>query len=120
MFPNVRQAPLTLSEFRSFTVGATAETVRDTPGVIHGVNVINLHSAAVFVKLYNKDGATQADTPAHTWYLPAGGAVLLFGTDPVLRFNTAISVRCVTGSADNDTTAPGTKPLIELHHKTTP
>lgn len=109
--------PYPPTTFRSLTVNSTAQSVRGEPGKVFGINIINLHSAAIFVKLYDKAAASVApasDHPKFTFYVAATSPLMLRGQDMPFYFGTQIAVRAVTGSGDTDTTAPGTLPIIEI------
>lgn len=103
--------------FRSLTVNSTAQAIQSNSGQITGFNIINRHTADIYVKLYNKAAGSvnaASDTPVLTLLVPASGAV----HSGITRwdFDTAVSIRAVTGSGDTDTTAPGTLPIIEILH----
>lgn len=121
---NTRHAPIALTSFRSLSVGATAVEVSASPRKVHRLNLINRHSATVYVKLYDKAAASvdaASDVPAHVFVLAASpGTQVLLTPESLFPFSTAVSVRCVTGAADNDTTAPATLPMIEVGHAAMP
>lgn len=105
---------------RNLTLNSTAAVVKAGAGNIFGLNLVNLHSAAIFVKFYNKAAASvdpASDAPQVTIQVPASSTYTLRGSDLPYSFATAISMRCVTGGADTDTTAPGTLPIVELEIK---
>lgn len=113
------QATLQLqpSQFRSLTVDSTAQAVKASAGNLYGWNIINLHSATIFVKIYNIAAASvnpASSVPVRTLMISANGSIF---QEPVCIVNansTAISVRVVTDSSDTGTTAPSTLPIIEL------
>ena len=94
--------------------------VRPGPGEIYGLNFINLHSAVIYVKLYNLAAASvnpASSVPVHTFLVPATSAFVLRGGDARFTFSTSISVRAVTESGDTGTTAAGTLPILEIDHQ---
>lgn len=106
--------------FRNENVGNTAVEVRASKGRLLAINVINRHTSDIFVKLYDKAAASitaTGDDPAMTRQIPASGSVVIDDIGIAIReFETAISVRAVTGSGDNDITDPTTRPIIEITH----
>lgn len=116
-------APTGTTPFRSLTVNSTAQAVSAKPANLVGVSVINLHSAAIYVKFYNIAAASvdpASSTPVFTLMVPATSQVILRGADLPWSHATAISVRAVTNSGDTGTTAPGTLPILELETISTP
>jgi hypothetical protein len=104
-----------LSTVRTISANNTAVTIKNAAGNIYGFRVTNKSASVIFVKIYNVAGATPANTPVMTITVPSGDGSWNGDSFDVGRyFNTAISVRCVTGTADNDTTSPATAPIIEL------
>lgn len=104
---------------RITNANSTAQAVKDTPGQIFALNIVELSNSAIYVKFYNKKAADvnpASDVPQETIKIPASSDFVLRGEDLPFDFQTAISVRCVTGAADSDTTAPGTSPIIELEY----
>lgn len=106
------------SQFRSLTVNSTAQAVKASTGNVYGWNINNEHVATIYVKIYNIAAASvnpASDVPVRTIKVPAGGVAGVENNGAIQNnCSTAISVRCVTGSADNDTTAPATLPIIEI------
>ena len=106
-------------DFRSTTVTNTSTTIKTTGADVGMVNIVNRHSAAIFVKFYNSPVATFQDTPiitaevlanaAITVALPALSAYIFSSTN-------GLSVRAVTGATDSDNTAPATTPIIEIRY----
>lgn len=110
-------APTGATPVRSLTLDSTAQVVSATPGNLIGISCINLHSAAIYLKFYNKAAAgvnPASDVPRFTLLVPATSQVILRGADLPWSFSTAISMRAVTNSGDTGTTAPGTLPIVEL------
>jgi hypothetical protein len=105
------------SWIRITNANSTAQTVKSSAGNIYYLNLVNLDAtpSIIYVKFYNKTGATSSDTPFLT--IPvASGVGQMVNIRNIIPFDTACSVRCVTGSADNNTTAPATSPIIEIRY----
>jgi hypothetical protein len=105
------------SYVRITNANSTAQTVKPSAGNIFEINVVQLDATPqiLYLKFYNKTGATSTDIPFWTVPIPSGvGSVYQKGI--VLPFNVACSVRCVSGSADNNTGAPATSPIIEIKY----
>lgn len=106
--------------FRNLTLGSTAVAVKGSPGNLFGYNIISTDAAAnSYIKFYDKAAAgvnPASDVPRYTFLLPAAGSITVRGADEPFNFGTAISVRCVTGSGDTNTTAPATPPIVELDY----
>lgn len=106
----------TTTLFRSVTVNNTAQTIKTGSGNLYGWYIINNSASVVpvYVKFYDKVGATSSDTPIRTVFIPTNGTNQ---ESPIIvnrSFGTALSVRCVTGFADNDNTSPANLPIIEV------
>ena len=107
-----------LTHFRSLTVSSTAEAVKASAGNLYKWRILNLTAGTIYVKIYNIAAASvnpAVDVPIIT--LPLGGtsSVVESMVNPS-RFGTAISIRCVTGVGDTNTTSPATSPIIELEY----
>lgn len=77
-----------------YNASDTARTISASPGSLLFINVVNGHSAVIYVRFYNKIGATGSDTPVLTLAVPAnGGEVFIAGADVPAIFTTACSVR---------------------------
>jgi len=108
----IRRVPvdvLQLSVFRNNTnIGNTAQNISADPCAVYAWIIDNPNTVDVFVKLYNKVGATASDTPLFTSLrVPAGGTVV-GGAGIRIEFATALSIRATTERADNGTTSPST------------
>lgn len=104
-----------MPNFRSTTVSTTGALIKNSAGEVRSVNLVNRHSAAIFVKFYDQSVSGFQDTPLRTYQIAANAnlttvpeRVALFG------FVNALTVRAVTGATDNDNTAPATLPIIEV------
>jgi hypothetical protein len=105
--------------FYSKAVSTTAVAVSAAPADLYGWTIINPHSAAIYVKIYNIAAASvnpASDVPHRILYLAANSMI---HTDPICiqeGFTTAISVRVTTDLADTGTTAAATLPLMYLKY----
>lgn len=107
-----------MERFRTIIATNTPTTVSSTAAQLLGYSIYNRHSAAIFIKFYNVGAPTFQDTPIFTVAIPATSAVIERVTnDPIESFGVAMGIRVVTGAADNDNTAAGSLPLIELRYK---
>ena len=71
-------------------------------------------------RLYNKAAADvnpASDVPLDEVRIPVDSQFFLRGADMPWDFDTAISMRCVTGIGDTSTTAPGTSPKVIVFYK---
>lgn len=102
-----------LSAYRNLDMGSTGVAVKTSAGQLYGYYLYNNSSSATrFVKIYDKaSAASSSDTPVMTLPIPAGSAAnVSFGAG--IAFASGISVRAVTGVADNDTGAPSTNDVV--------
>jgi len=106
-----------LYPFRSLVVNSTAVQVKNVPGAIGRINLVNNVASIVYVKFYDQiaDPSPGNTAPFLTISVPAG---IGFGITqsyviPDIYMN-ALWVRCTTGILDTDTTSPATPPIIEL------
>ena len=108
-----------LQHFRSLAVSTTAVAIKATPGNILGFSIINIHSAVIFVKFYNKAAAgvnAASDVPVFTVAIKANDSIFQAPIASLRRFSTAISVRVTTVAANADATAAGALPLMEVSY----
>lgn len=112
--------------FRNTALSSTPVAVKTSSGLLMGWNFINVNTSTVYVKLYNSTVANTTvgtSTPAFTLAVPGGSASApgVFFKDctliPQEVFNTAITIACVTGLADNSTTAPTTAIHVSVRYK---
>ena len=101
---------LGLLNSRNTALTNTASQIKTTAGQTRGWNLINPNTIAVYVKLYDAlatNVVVGTTVVVRTLAVPAGG-VFFLEAQPVSQddFLTAISIACVTGLADNNTTAP--------------
>lgn len=86
---------------------------------IRGFNIINPNSTDVYVKFYDAlaaDVTVGTTTPALTLFVPANGTIFeAYDRNKIVEFfSTACTLACVTGIADNSTTAPSTAIHISI------
>lgn len=100
--------------------------VKTSSGFVMGWNFINVNTATVYVKFYNLTVANTTvgtSIPLLTLAVPGGSAtipgIFFQAVDliPQEVFNTAITIACVTGLADNSTTAPTTPIHASVRYK---
>lgn len=102
--------------YRSTAVTNTAAAIKASAGRLHRLAITNRHSAAIFVKLYDAlaAGVTVGTTvPVNVFQVAANSQAIIHAQEEPYAFATGITVAAVTGSADNDATAPASLPLIE-------
>ncbi len=98
-----------ITPYRNLDVDETGAVVSAQPAEIIEMYLFNNAAAVQFLKIYNKaTAATSADTPVKTLPLPVKVPVVINLTDAEYKFGTGISIRSVTGIADNDNTGSGT------------
>lgn len=105
-----------LSKFRSITGSNTGEVIKASTGNYYKIRVVNRALTIIIIKIYDKaTAATSADTPFITFTCAAGDGSS-FGDEYIIPSNFAngLGFRCVTGTADNDTTSPTTSPIVEI------
>lgn len=118
--PNLPATAFGTTQQRILTANSTAVAIKASSGNLYAWNIINGHSAVVYVKFYNVAAASvnaASSIPILTVAVAAsGGMVSVRGSDLPKFFSTAISVRAVTDFGDTGTTAPGTLPIIEVEY----
>ena len=108
-------------DYRNTVLTNTASQIKATAGQTRGWNFINSNTVPVYVKFYNALAASVVvgtNAVVRTLAIPSGGAFFL-ETQSVAQNNflTAISIACVTGLADNSTTAPTILIHAEVRYK---
>lgn len=102
-----------LSIFRSLDIDETEEDVKTSAGQVYGWYIFNAVASIRYVKFYNATAANVTvgtTTPVLTLPVPTSstnGVGFVFNSALGIAFDTAISVACTTGLADNDVGAPG-------------
>lgn len=100
--------------FRSLSVTATKAEVSATPAQIYGWSIRNSGAAAVFLKIYNAPAASVTvgtTTPVMTIPISIASARDVAWPQGI-EFTSGITIACVTGVADNDTTAAGANECV--------
>ena len=111
--------------YRNTVLTNAAVQVKASGGSVMGWNFINVNPVTVYVKFYNlATGVTVGTSPILlTQAVPGGSAsnpginFLEAGLIPQEVFSTGISIACVTGLADNSTTAPTTPIHASVRYK---
>lgn len=111
-----------LSIYRAISAASdNAAVVKNAAGQIYGIWVSSVNAAARYLKIYNKaTSPTSGDTPVLTYVVPGAtvGAGFSIPLPYGLLFDTGISVRLVTGIADNDNTSvSANEHVIQLYYK---
>lgn len=106
------------TSFRNIDADETGVVVKASAGQIYWMVVMNLHTAPLYLRLYNKATAplsTDTSLILHTFPIPSQGTANGAGfmlPIPIIPFAAGISYRVTTGVADNDASAPGTNVCI--------
>lgn len=106
-------------KFRSGTVTTTSTNVSLVGTAVNFINIVNRHSAVIYVRFYTQTVATFQDTPTMVVAVPATASVMINPDTgkPLLGGGTGLCVRVSTGVADSDNTAAATLPVIELDYR---
>jgi hypothetical protein len=111
---------------RNTALSNTPFTIKTSPGSVMGWNFINVNPVTVYVKFYNAviaNVTVGTTAPLLTIAVPPGvmtNAAFHFqepSSIPQEVFDTAISIACVTGLADNNNTAPSTAIHASVRYK---
>jgi hypothetical protein len=111
---------------RNTALSNTPFTIKTSPGSVMGWNFINVNPVTVYVKFYNAviaNVTVGTTAPLLTIAIPPGvmtNAAFHFqesSSIPQEVFDTAISIACVTGLADNNNTAPSTAIHASVRYK---
>lgn len=99
------------TSFRSIDADENGVVVKASAGQLYWLHAINLHTAPLYLRLYNKSTApTASDTPVHTFVIPSAGTAngggFVLQTPLGIPFSVGISYRVTTGPLDNNTGAP--------------
>lgn len=94
-----------------------------TPCNLTGWNIINTNSSDVYVKCFDASSGSVTvgtTTVVKTLLVPANSTVFQehIKNNSQYYFATALSLACVTGLADSNTTAPTTAIYIEIFYTT--
>jgi hypothetical protein len=104
--------------FRSLDIDESEEEIKATAGTLYGWWFANLATTTRFLKFYNATAANVTvgtTTPVLTFPMPGNSsddvaANALGGVG--IKFDTAMTVACTTGLADNDTGAPSANDVV--------
>lgn len=105
--------------FYNLDVDESEDAIKASAGQLYELYLYNATAAPLYVKLYNATVASVTvgtTTPAMTIPVPANndldGAGVVRNWPTGLVFDTAITIACTTGLADNDTGAPSANAMI--------
>jgi len=109
-----------MSTFRSIVATNTGATIKNTGATVRSLNIINRHNAAIFVKFYDSDVASFQDIPIKVFQVAASSPYpsipISIHSGWLFSTTNGLTVRVVTGSADDDNTAAATLPIIEVYY----
>jgi hypothetical protein len=107
-----------MAHYRSTTITNTGTNVTTRPAELQAVNIVNRHSAVIYVKFYNQTVATFQDTPRFTLTVAASGGLLNISRNYLQEksFPAGMTIRVTTDATDNGNTAAATLPIIELEY----
>lgn len=111
--------------YRNTALTNTAVQVKASGGSVMGWNFINVNPVTVYVKFYNlASNVTVGTSPVLLTQAVPGGSASNPGINfleasliPQEVFSVGISIACVTGLADNSTTAPTTPIHASVRYK---
>jgi hypothetical protein len=109
-----------MATFRSGTVTNTSTNITTRSADVLTLNIINRHSAVIYVRFYSQTVATFQDTPIATVTVPASGGSVRQVANPIAALfsgTKGLCVRVVTDATDTGNTAAATLPIIELEYK---
>ena len=82
---------------------------------LHMVDIDNAANvAAVYVKLFNNTNPTVGTTAADAVYMCPGSVRRVFPVPSGVAYSVGISIACVTGALEADTTSPGNPVVVRL------
>lgn len=100
--------------YKNLDVDETEDQVKGSAGQLYWIHAMNLSAAPVYLKIYNATAASVTvgtTTPDMTFPIPTqgdtNGAGFVLAIPNGIAFDTAITIACTTGVADNNTGAPG-------------
>jgi uncharacterized integral membrane protein len=106
--------------FRDPALSSAPVAVKVGSGTIHGINLINLNTVPVYVKVFAKllqDVVVGQTAPAHTYAVPAPGNFYIESQrQPLTILGNGIVIAAVTGLADSSSAAPTLPILVELEY----
>jgi len=104
--------------YKNVALSSTGVLVKGASTEVYHMHIGNTNASAVFVHFYNKATAptTGTDVPVMTYLIPSSGVYAEELVDPAW-FPLGFGVSCTTGSADNDSTPPGTAIVVNFIYK---
>lgn len=103
--------------FRSTTTTNTGTNVSTAKVELHGINIVNRHSAVIYVRFYNQTVATFQDTPTLTIPVQATNFVNIpKNLISQKSFPSGLTIRVVTDTVESGNTAAATLPEIVLDY----
>ncbi len=106
--------------YRNTSLSGTKDEITASSARLFGWNLINPNASAVYVKLYNSAAAgvtVGVTTPTLTLMVPASGSVFLHVPFAVQVFGSGMTIVCVTGVADSNTTAPSSAIHVSVRYR---
>lgn len=107
------------SGFKSLDLDETEEEVKATAGQLHWIHCVNLHTAVIYLKVYDDTAAgviVGTDVPDWTFAVPTQGDSKGAGFNLAFpggqEMTVGITVACTLLAADNDATSPGSNVCI--------
>jgi len=105
--------------YKNIDVDESEDQIKGTAGQIYWIHCMNLKASVLFLKFYNATAANVTvgtTVPDLTFPIPTqgdtNGAGFVLVIPNGIAFDTAITVACTTGVADNDSGAPGANECI--------
>lgn len=100
------------------TASTNATNIKNAPGTIGYVTVVNTTATVYYFKLFDKASAPTlgTDTPVHSWPVPASttGAGFSLPVPAGINFNSGISFAITANQADSDNTIAATGVTVNL------
>lgn len=112
-----------LETHRSLSFVQTSQVVKASPGAVYGYYFRNGNAAIRYVKIYDAAASVDAAAVGGTAfpkmeYALAQNQFVNLSFDKGVTFDSGIVVRCTTGIADNDATAPTANDVMgHIHYK---
>ena len=100
--------------YKNIDVDESEDEIKGSAGQVYWIHCMNLKASVLYLKFYNATAANVivgTTVPDLTFPIPTqgdtNGAGFVLAIPNGIAFNTAITVACTTGVADNDSGAPG-------------
>ena len=108
------------SLYRNTALSNVKQSISVLPGYIYGWHIINPNATPVYIKFCQGDFATVVvgtTPPIFTLFVPGNSvADLPPNVRALFRLANAMTIACVTGLADNNTTAPATAVMAQIYN----